>query len=31
LVSAQRAYEANVNVMLSWRAMNDKALEIIRQ
>lgn len=31
LVSAQRAYEANINVMLSWRAMNDKALEIIRQ
>lgn len=31
LVSAQRAYEANINVMLSWRAMADKALEIIRQ
>jgi len=31
LVSAQRAYEANINVMLSWRAMDDKALEIIRQ
>jgi flagellar basal-body rod protein FlgC len=31
LVSAQRAYEANINVMLSWRAMTDKALEIIRQ
>jgi len=31
LVSAQRAYEANINVMLSWRAMSDKALEIIRQ
>jgi flagellar basal-body rod protein FlgC len=31
LVSAQRAYEANVTVMLSWRAMGDKALEIIRQ
>ena len=31
LVSAQRAYEANINVMLSWRAMGDKALEIIRQ
>lgn len=31
LVSAQRAYEANINVMLSWRSMTDKALEIIRQ
>lgn len=31
LVSAQRAYEANVNVMLSDRVMTDKAMEIIRQ
>ncbi len=31
LVSAQRAYEANINVILSDRQMGDKALEIIRQ
>jgi len=31
LVSAQRAYEANINVMMSDRAMSDRALEIIRQ
>jgi flagellar basal-body rod protein FlgC len=31
LVSAQRAYEANINVILSDRAMTDRALEIIRQ
>jgi flagellar basal-body rod protein FlgC len=31
LVSAQRAYEANVNVIMSDRAMTERALEIIRQ
>jgi flagellar basal-body rod protein FlgC len=31
LVAAQRAYEANINVMMSDRAMTDRALEIIRQ
>lgn len=31
LVSAQRAYEANINVIMSDRAMTDRALEIIRQ
>lgn len=31
LVSAQRVYEANVNVMLSSRTMTRKALEIIQQ
>lgn len=31
LVSAQRAYEANINVILSDRQMGDTALEIIRQ
>lgn len=31
LVSAQRAYEANINVIMSDRQMGDKALEIIRQ
>lgn len=30
LVSAQRAYEANVNVVLSSRAMHNKALEILQ-
>ena len=31
LVSAQRAYEANINVIMSSRAMGAKALEIIQQ
>ena len=31
LVSAQRAYEANVNVIMSDRSMTERALEIIRQ
>ena len=31
LVAAQRAYEANINVMMSDRAMTERALEIIRQ
>lgn len=31
LVSAQRAYEANIDVMLTDRSMGDKALEIIQQ
>jgi flagellar basal-body rod protein FlgC len=31
LVAAQRAYEANVNVIMSDRAMSERALEIIRQ
>jgi flagellar basal-body rod protein FlgC len=31
LVSAQRAYEANVNVIMSDRAMTERALEIILQ
>ena len=31
LLSAQRAYEANVDVILTSRAMGDKALEIIQQ
>ncbi len=30
LLTAQRAYEANIDVMLSVRKMNDKALEIIQ-
>jgi len=30
LLSAQRAYEANIDVILSSRRMNEKALEIIR-
>lgn len=31
LLSAQRAYEANVAVIMTGRAMGDKALEIIQQ
>jgi len=31
LLSAQRAYEANVAVIMTDRAMGDKALEIIQQ
>lgn len=31
LLSAQRAYEANIDVMLSSRRMTQKALEIIQQ
>ncbi len=31
LLSAQRAYEANINVMLNSRRMTQKALEIIQQ
>ena len=31
LLSAQRAYEANVDVILTSRSMGEKALEIIRQ
>ncbi len=31
LVSAQRAYEANIDVILSGRRMGQKALEIIQQ
>jgi flagellar basal-body rod protein FlgC len=30
LLSAQRAYEANINIMLSSRQMGNKALEIIQ-
>ena len=30
LLSAQRAYEANIDVILSGRRMNEKALEILR-
>ncbi len=31
LLSAQRAYEANVDVIMTSRSMGEKALEIIRQ
>lgn len=30
LISAQRAYEANINVILASRQMGDRAMEIIR-